>query len=402
MTREPDDRVTEGEDPDVERGDRRQLASTGASTRQADDASARVGSQGPPTGAWRDETLRKSDELEALGRWMHRQQQPPRGADEHLSAIERHLARARLTATEPDRRSRWKRLISPADSSAVDAALGSIDAAEAGVLRVTPLELLGGQMPSVEAQVYRYLPKADPRRRDVEGLGHDSRNGQPLDDRARDRVVNAYHAAGTQRRRDLARVASFSSVLIVATIILCVAAILLAAGGVAWPNALPLCFHPEDEGKIVCPLGETPADENGAPLTGPTSGGDLDDGLRATVNRGDVVLVEVVGLLAAGLAVVTALRGLRGTSTPFRLPLALAMLKLPAGAVTAVLGLLFMRGGFVPGLTALDSSAQILAWAVVFGYAQQLFTGLVDQQAHGVLAGVGGRGASGERETSST
>ena len=382
MTREPDDRVT------------------GASTSQADDASGRVGSEGPPTGAWRDETLRKSDELEALGRWMHRQQQSPRGADEHLSAIERHLTRARLTATQPDRRSRWKRLISPADSSSVDAALGSLDAAEAGVLRVTPLELLGGQMPSVEAQVYRYLPKADPRRRDVEGLGHDSRNGQPLDDPARDRVVNAYHAAGAQRRRELARVASFSSVLIVATIILCVAAILLAAGGVVWPNALPLCFHPEDEGKIVCPLGETPANAKGAPVTEP--GGDLDDGLSATVNRGDVVLVEVVGLLAAGLAVVTALRGLRGTSTPFRLPLALAMLKLPAGAVTAVLGLLFMRGGFVPGLTALDSSAQILAWAVVFGYAQQLFTGLVDQQAHGVLAGVGGRGASGERETSST
>jgi len=44
-----------------------------------------------------------------------------------------------------------------------------------------------------------------------------------------------------------------------------------------------------------------------------------------------------------------------------------------------------MRGQFVPGLSALDTSAQILAWALVFGYAQQLFTRLVDQQAHSVL-----------------
>ena len=47
-----------------------------------------------------------------------------------------------------------------------------------------------------------------------------------------------------------------------------------------------------------------------------------------------------------------------------------------------------MRGQFVPGLTALDTSAQILAWALVFGYAQQLFTRLVDQQAHTVLNSV--------------
>src|SRR3712207_7636499 len=44
------------------------------------------------------------------------------------------------------------------------------------------------------------------------------------------------------------------------------------------------------------------------------------------------------------------------------------------------LPILLMRGQFIPGLSALDSSAQILAWALVFGYAQQLFTRLVDQQ----------------------
>jgi hypothetical protein len=64
---------------------------------------------------------------------------------------------------------------------------------------------------------------------------------------------------------------------------------------------------------------------------------------------------------------------------------ALAALKLPTGAVTAVLGLLLVRGEFVPGLSALDTSGQILAWAVIFGYAQLVFTRFVDQQAQTVL-----------------
>jgi hypothetical protein len=96
------------------------------------------------------------------------------------------------------------------------------------------------------------------------------------------------------------------------------------------------------------------------------------------------------------VAAAAAIRGIRGSSEPHNLPVALALLKLPTGALTAVLGLLLMRGQFIPGLTALDSSAQILAWALVFGYGQQLFTRLVDQQAHTVLDRVRG-GATDDR-----
>ena len=109
-----------------------------------------------------------------------------------------------------------------------------------------------------------------------------------------------------------------------------------------------------------------------------------------TTSPWDTFLVELVGLIAASVAAAAALRNIKGTSTPYSLPVALAVLKLPTGALTALLGLLLMRGGFVPGLSALDSSAQIVAWAIVFGYAQQLLTRLVDQQAHAVLEDVGG------------
>ena len=122
--------------------------------------------------------------------------------------------------------------------------------------------------------------------------------------------------------------------------------------------------------------------------------------MRLTASSADYPVVALAGLLAAVVAGIATLRKMRGTSTPYRVPLALAILKLPAGALTAVVGLILMRGGFVPGLTALDSPAQIVAWAVIFGYSQQLITGLVDQQAQGVLTDVGGRGAGGDRETS--
>jgi hypothetical protein len=102
-------------------------------------------------------------------------------------------------------------------------------------------------------------------------------------------------------------------------------------------------------------------------------------------------------MAAAAVAAAAAIRRLKGSSERHGLPVAMAVLKLPTGAITAFLGLLLLRGQFIPGLSALDTSAQILAWALVFGYAQQLFTRLVDQQGQTVLESV--RGADQQQPT---
>jgi hypothetical protein len=112
--------------------------------------------------------------------------------------------------------------------------------------------------------------------------------------------------------------------------------------------------------------------------------------VKSTVTPQDLLVVELVGLTAAAVATVGAIRSLRGSSERHGLPVALAVLKLPTGAITACLGLLLMRGQFIPGLSALDTSAQILAWALIFGYAQQVFTRLVDRQGNAVLDAVRG------------
>lgn len=120
------------------------------------------------------------------------------------------------------------------------------------------------------------------------------------------------------------------------------------------------------------------------------TGTDVDDQIAAVVATWDYIVIEIVGIVAAGISAASALRRINGTATPYPVPVALALLKLPMGALTAVLGLVLMRGGFVPGLSNLDSSAQIIAWAIVFGYSQQLFTHFVDRQGEVLLSNVRG------------
>jgi hypothetical protein len=168
--------------------------------------------------------------------------------------------------------------------------------------------------------------------------------------------------------------------------------------GILRPDVIPLCFAPNDTA-IVCPTATTEITENVTPPPGQSgveTGEEaaaqaraVDDRMRATASPWDIPVVQIAGLLAAALASAFALRTIEGTSTPYSLPVAVALLKLPAGALTAVVGLLLMRGGFVPGLSALDTSGQIVAWAIILGYSQQLLTRFVDQQAQTVLEDFG-------------
>jgi tetrahydromethanopterin S-methyltransferase subunit C len=115
---------------------------------------------------------------------------------------------------------------------------------------------------------------------------------------------------------------------------------------------------------------------------------DIDNYVADTVSKWDLFLVEFVGMIAAAVAAAAAIRRLKGSSERHGQPVAMAVLKLPTGAITAILGLQLMRDQVFPRLSALDTSAQLLAWAVVFGYAQQLFTRLVGQQGQTVLESV--------------
>jgi hypothetical protein len=350
--------------------------------------------------------LAKAQELSGLASWVlaHRDAETPAG--DLPRAIAHQLETAKRTAAGEETRGGveggkklgwWMRLRSSSGGAASERTLGNLDAAEVNLLRLAPAQYFEGQMPGLQAHVDRFLPKDDPRRMHVDRL---VRAAEPLEaaERTRriaadrDALIAAYHAANSQRRRDLVRLRSFRNLVVGATILLFVLAIASATIGVLHREWLPVCFQP-NERTFVCPLSETVI-PRGDPAVQ-----DVDEFESETASSQDVLIVELVGLVAAALAGAIALRDMRGTSTPYAVPVALIVLKLPAGALTAVLGLLFMRGGFIPGLTALDTSAQILAWAVIFGYAQQVFTRLVDDQGQDLLNDVAGRGAAGDRPT---
>lgn len=333
---------------------------------------------GPTSSSWREVALTRIAELHTLAIWLQgrRREEGLDPVPELFDTIVHHLDTARQAAGGLNQPPRSTRLLSAISGSDVERVMTHVDAADADILRMAPLGYLRGQMPSMVAQVRRHLATGDPRRVRLEEIGRDAAR-QPLDALDQDVVVSVMRGASSAARREIARVRSFRNLIFVTAFVLTLITVALVALGAAHPEAIPLCFHPN--GSIVCPTRQVVA-----------SGQDTDQLLRDTAGSWDMPLVAIVGSIAAAVAGAAALRNVRGTSTPYSLPVALAVLKLPTGALTAVLGILLMRGQFVPGLSALDFPAQIVAWAVVFGYAQQLFTRLVDQQAHTVLDDVGG------------
>jgi len=366
--------------------------------------------RGPVAAAWREGTLTRAQELDSLRLWIATQQKQTNAS--LVQGIETHIEAARQAATVAALNPK-RYLHLPRYSPLRERAMSNLDAAEAHLLNIAPADYLLGQMPSLLQHVRRHLMPGDPRREELERIAgrvgltdpdHPQRQipeAVPYKQRVsivrreRVQIVAAMRAASSAALREQVRVRSFRNVLVVTTVVMSLLAIALAITGSRNPSLLPLCFAPEEAGStvVVCPTQQSAPFSTAQDETTPSETyRDIDNAVEQTVRPWDLLLVEMIGLAAAAVAAAAAIRKIRGSSERYGVPLALAALKLPTGAVTAFLGLLLMRGQFVPGLSALDTSAQILAWALVFGYAQQLFTRLVDQQGQTVLNSV--RGAS--------
>ena len=366
--------------------------------------------RGPVPVAWREGTLTRAQELESLCEWIT--DNSDRVSATLVDGVRTHIEAARQAASVAALKPK-RHLHPPRYGSLRERAMSNLDAAEAHLLNIAPPEYLLGQIPSLLQHVRCHLVPGDPRREELEGIANRLGLNDPdhpqqhavtvvpypakvrIVAQERVQIVAAMRAASSAALREQVRVRSFRDVLVATTVVMTLLAIGLAITGWHYPNLLPLCFAPEEAGTtvVVCPTQQSapfPSVRAGATPAGQSW--DIDNAIERTARPWDLLLVELIGLTAAAVAAAAAIRRIRGSSERYGVPLALAALKLPTGAVTAFLGLLLMRGQFVPGLSALDTSAQILAWALVFGYAQQLFTRLVDQQGETVLNSV--RGAS--------
>jgi hypothetical protein len=179
----------------------------------------------------------------------------------------------------------------------------------------------------------------------------------------REAMKISYEAADEQH----ARVRSLRNTLIIAAALLTALVGAVCIVGLRFPDAIPLCFQP-----AACPS----TDGSGGP------------------SPGDIPIVALMGILGGAMSATFAIQRLRTTPAPISkdLKVSLAFLKFPAGALTAIGGLILIHGQFIPGLTDLDSQGQILAYAIVLGVAQQLVTRFIDQRAEDVLAAVPSKG----------
>ena len=361
--------------------------------------------------AWRESALTRAEELEALCEWeMAKAKETNSTQNNHqvlVDAIRRHLTAARQAALgKPSKPHKQLRVFSYGPR--IERARSNLDAAEAQLLNLVPASYILGQMPCMLRHVQCHLPAIDPAQQEFErivrrlGLNDPDRplpqNSDTQEDREntveaeRGRIVTAVRAASSAALRERVRLRNFRNVVVATTVLMAVLAIGVAVTGFLSPATIPLCFAPEASGRamVVCPTAQSESfSTEPAKNAQPGTQKDIDDYTKKTVSPKDLLVVELVGLTAAAVASAAAIRRIKGSSERHGLPVALAALKLPTGAVTAFLGLLLMRGQFVPGLSALDTSGQIIAWAVLLGYSQQLLTRFVDQRAQTVLENFG-------------
>ena len=178
------------------------------------------------------------------------------------------------------------------------------------------------------------------------------------------KVVQIGHEAADRQH---SRVRVFRNIVLVTAMLLTAFVSFFVLWVSTHPSAMPLCFTNPGLPIRHCPTGD------------------------GSSSPGDVVVVALLGLLGGALAAAVSIRNVRGTSAPYNVGVALALLKFPAGAFTALAALIAIGGQLVPGLTALDTQSQILAYALLFGYAQQLLTGLIDKRALSLLSTVPGK-----------
>ncbi|MEV6842370.1 hypothetical protein [Actinoplanes sp. NPDC051411] len=278
------------------------------------------------------------------------------GADPGPSAaaVDAFLDRADAAVRKQNRRGRplldhWRGL-------SVTTAFENVHAAEVFLVDLMTEEQIRVLLPSVMARARAVLDADDPRLHDIRKLTED-------DLFCRTHFQQAMRAGFTAEDQIFARVRTFRNLVVKCTGLLIVMVGVMVALVTTHPESMPLCFAPGGGLTMACPHGDH---------TLPTAE--------------DILIVVGLGLLGSAAAAAFAIRGLHGIPTPYDIPVALAVFKLPLGAFTAVTGLLLLGGDFVPGFSALDSQRQILAYALTFGYAQQLVSRLIDNRARAIVS----------------
>jgi hypothetical protein len=323
----------------------------------------------------------------------------------------------------------------------VEGAWGHIDGAMVEMVRwVFDDDQLTGLAPQIESTLARTLGPMRPERRDADAVlkrlatarakaalaeptdsgraprrragrsrrGRPGENGPPrhtFDASERETLATALQAAFEVNAANYQRLRRFQAKLIGASAVLFLLVVGLVLIGMWKPHFVPLCFpdpdlpseeveaaatdeDPTNDGRVVCPSSTLPPRNATQPLDPAVLAAGSDADSRA--DNADVFTVVLFALIGAALtSVAFVIRPAPATALPAQsIRLFQAIVKAETGILAAVLGLLFLRAGVVPGFTQVDTRSQILIYAVVFGASQQLVTRLIDARSDALLGAV--------------
>jgi hypothetical protein len=252
--------------------------------------------------------------------------------------------------------------------SRVERAWRALHEAETCVFAADPE--LAARLPALRQRVAVSLPEHDQRLKALNALKPTT--GLTRAERAT--VIDAVRAAFDASDDEHTAARAFRNKLVVTALVLLGLNTLIGVVGLVWPDFLPMCVaRPDAPGRSVCVAG------------GGTSG------------RDDVWLTQLMG--AAGAVVAAVVLVVRRPSlSPYILVGYQALIKVLLGALLAVIGVLALRAGVGDGLIGLRVQAALLIAAVVFGYAQQIGTRLLDNYADRLLDQVRPLPRSGDSE----
>jgi len=262
----------------------------------------------------------------------------------------------------------------------IEAAYRNLHCAEAAISRFYSKDEVRAETPEVVRRVRAALAEDDPTRSSAAGLlGPDDSVIKICQPEQLSALISLGHEAADRNR---AKLRTFRNVVLVGSLLMLILLGVVVMLSARWPSLIPLCFTQDPPpspptAAVACPTGE------GGSISQPSGGSRLE--IRGPTPW-DVPIVALLGLVGGALSVAVFIRGMYANSTPYNVSVPLSLLKLPVAAISAIVGMILVGGDFVPGFSAIDKQGQILAYAVVFGFSQQLFTKTVDRRAENLIA----------------
>jgi hypothetical protein len=180
---------------------------------------------------------------------------------------------------------------------------------------------------------------------------------------------------------------SYRNALTVAILVLATAAIVFPQLATKADSRL-LNLHPPATAGQPSATAATPTPQPTStvtPAAGPeTSSSSSAESTSGSTTFSEIASIELWGVLGALIGALAGLRNLRGSTQPVGLQLAQIALKIPAGALTALVGVILLQAALTPNSRPVVDG-HIAACAILFGAAQEAITAFVDRTAGNLL-----------------